>query len=178
VAGYSDKGTAILERNCRWYLFIGRGPELDCRWNYSSKLFSEVLFEEQRALRWKRGKTVQPFWTNYHCGFDSRCTCRIQGSRSLESDAIFFFRHPALAKVLVVHVEFKHEKEPFLPGQPEGYPLRAACFPRTCSQRATVNQHDDWMTVLFCGSDALADKRLSSFNRVITHAEAGGRIAG
>jgi hypothetical protein len=52
---------------------------------------SSVLTEEQRALRWRAKPTKQPFWANYWCGPDSRCSCRIDGSKGLESDAIFFF---------------------------------------------------------------------------------------
>jgi hypothetical protein len=132
---------------------------------------SEVLLDEQRAVRWQTKPTKQPFWANYWCGRDSRCTCRIEGSRGLESDAIFFFRN-ALNRVLAVHVEFKHKKEAFGFGQPEAYPLRAACFAKTYHHRPTVNAHHDWTTVLFCGSDSLSDPRLSHFHRVITHEEA------
>jgi len=64
-----------------------------------------------------------------------------------------------------VHVEFKHPNEPFGYGQPEAYPLRAACF-----------ANDDWTTVIFCGAEALSDQRLSCFDRVITHDEAARMI--
>jgi hypothetical protein len=52
---------------------------------------ADVLIDEQRAIRWRAKPTKQPFWANYWCGRDSRCTCRIEGSKGLESDAIFFF---------------------------------------------------------------------------------------
>jgi hypothetical protein len=136
---------------------------------------SSVLTEEQRAVRWRSRQTVQPFWANYHCGRDSRCTCRIAGSKGLESDAIFFFRN-ASRRVLAVHVEFKHPKEAFRFGQPEAYPLRAACFTKTYAQRRTVNPHHDWATVIFCGAEAASDPRLSNFQRVITHNEVAGVI--
>src|SRR5690242_2529465 len=68
---------------------------------------SDALIDEQRDVRWYRKQTKQPFWANYHCGKDSACTCRIPGSKGLESDAVFFLRNN-LSRVLAVHVEFKH----------------------------------------------------------------------
>lgn len=138
-------------------------------------LGSQPLLGEQRKVRWQRGPTKQPFWANYWCGKDSRCTCRIEGSRGLESDAIFFLRSPS-GRVLAVHVEFKHAFEAFGYGQPEAYPLRAACFAKTFQTRATINPHHDWTTILFCGEDALPDQRISNFQRVITHTEAAAVI--
>jgi hypothetical protein len=135
-----------------------------------------VLIDEQREVRWRPGPTKQPFWANYHCGRDSSCTCRINGSRALESDAIFFFRNN-LKRILAVHVEFKHPKEPFKFGQPEAYPLRAACFVETHHERPRLNAHHDSTTVIFCGVESLSDQRLSNFQRVITHSEAAGMIA-
>lgn len=132
---------------------------------------SAALIDEQRAVRWAKRQTTQPFWANYWCGRDSACTCRILGSKGLESDAIFFFRNVS-ARILALHIEFKHPREAFGFGQPEAYPLRAACFAKTFSQRQTVNPHHDWTTVLFCGSESLSDPRLSNFQRVITHNDA------
>ncbi len=136
---------------------------------------SSVFIDEQRNVRWRAKQTKQPFWANYWCGRDSRCTCRIEGSKGLESDAIFFFRN-ALNRILALHVEFKHANESFQLGQPEAYPLRAACFAKTYRERATLNPHDDWTTVIFCGSEPLLDPRLLNFQRVITHAEAARMV--
>ena len=133
---------------------------------------SVALIDEPRAVR---SRTKQPFWANHFCGRDSRCTCRIEGSKALESDAIFFFRNCS-NRVLAVHVEFKHSTEPFSYGQPENYPLRAACFTRAHYKRPTVIEHDDWTTVIFCGADAKTDKMLSHFQRVIYHDEAARMI--
>ena len=138
---------------------------------------ADVLIEEQRGVRWASKPTKQPFWANYWCGKDSRCVCRIEGSKGLESDAIFFLRNGA-ERTLAVHVEFKHPFESFGYGQPEAYPLRAACFARTHRERATLNAHHDWATVLFCGAECLSDERLSHFQRVITHEEAARVIPG
>ncbi len=138
---------------------------------------SKVLEFEQEAVRWAKGKTKQPFWSNYHCGRDSQCTCRVEGSRSLESDAIFFFQN-AKSRVLAVHVEFKRPGESFLHGQPEGYPCRAKCFVETWRDRPTLNEHHDWTTVLFCGPETLLDARCSFFSRLIVHSDAAQKISG
>ncbi|WP_157959725.1 hypothetical protein [Devosia submarina] len=132
---------------------------------------STVLIDEQRLVRWHARPTKQPFWANYFCGLDSRCTCRIAGSKSLESDAVFFFRNQG-GSTLAVHVEFKHAGEAFRYGQPEGYPLRAACFAKTYDERKAVNPHDAWTTVLFCGAETIEDPRLVYFDRVILHEQA------
>jgi hypothetical protein len=136
---------------------------------------ADVLVDDQMSVRWRTGRTKQPFWANYWCGRDSLCTCRIEGSKGLESDAILFFRNRA-SRVLAVHIEFKHPGELFGFGQAEAYSLRAACFQATYSQRATLNPHDDWTTVLFCGDDTLHDPRVSNFQRAITHCEAAATI--
>jgi hypothetical protein len=132
-----------------------------------------VLIEEPQAVR---TSIKQPFWANYWCGRDSRCTCRIDGSRALESDAIFFFRNGS-GRVLAVHVEFKHPSEPFGFGQPEAYPLRAACFVETHESRRYLIEHHDWATVIFCGTESLGDPRLENFQRIIIHDEAARMIA-
>jgi hypothetical protein len=137
-------------------------------------LGSDVLIAEQEAVRWAKRRTKQPCWANYFCGLDSRCTCRIEGSKSLESGAIFFFRNIGpdrkqegeSSRVLAVHVEFKHPREPFTLGQAEGYPLRAAFFVKTQHQRSMLNKHHDWTTVIFCGAESLRyqKRHLEIFN--------------
>jgi len=189
MSGYSAKAqpylNAIAEsvftsQEVRDWLIKGTPMEA----NY---LGSDVLIAEQEAVRWAKRRTKQPCWANYFCGLDSRCTCRIEGSKSLESDAIFFFRNRQPTKkhegdssrVLAVHIEFKHPREPFKFGQPEGYPLRAACFVKTHQMRETLNEHHDWTTVIFCDAESVLDQRvLSNFQRRITHDEAAGLIGG
>src|SRR4051794_6713664 len=126
-------GAVFASQGVRDWLIVGTPAE-------ATYLGSNPLFEEQRNRRWIAGPTKQPFWANYWCGRDSSCTCRIVGSKGLESDAIFFLRNRA-NRVLAVHVEFKHNGESFGYGQPEAYPLRAACFANTHHQRRTINQH-------------------------------------
>ncbi|BCM82993.1 hypothetical protein mvi_14540 [Methylobacterium indicum] len=120
---------------------------------------------------------MQPFRANDRCGRDSRSQCRIPGSKARESDAIFFLRNRH-ARVLANHIEFKHPREKFGFGQPEAYPLRAECWSRTHADRKTVNPHQDWATVLSCEAETLSDPRVTSFQRIITHAQAAAMIEG
>lgn len=179
MAGYSAKAQPFLDaiaagvftsQAVRDWIIQGTPAE-------TSYLGASVLMGEQQAIRWKSKPTKQPYWANYFCGLDSRCTCRIAGSKGLESDAIFFFRNGS-SRTLAVHIEFKHPREPFEFGQPEAYPLRAACFTKTYSNRKTLNPHNDWVTVIFCGQEALSDPRLLNFQRVITHEAAANVIEG
>ena len=48
---------------------------------------TKSLHREQERLR---PNTKLPFYCTYFCGKDFRCTCRIERSRSLENDAMFF----------------------------------------------------------------------------------------
>jgi hypothetical protein len=116
----------------------------------------------------RRG-TRKPFWANLFCGRDAACTCRVPGSRALESDALFVLK-AASGQRLAVHVEFKHPQEAWQPGQAEGYPLRAACWANRARCPARVVPHDDWLCVAFCGDGQAA--ALAAFDRVISHAEA------
>ncbi|WP_299417569.1 hypothetical protein [uncultured Sulfitobacter sp.] len=177
MATYSDKAQPFLDliaayvfndRAFRDWLVQGTSSEQ----GYEG---STPLIEEQKRTRWVHKPTKQPFWANYWCGRDRDCTCRIEGSKGLESDAIFFLRNDA-GRTLAIHVEFKHPNEAFSFGQPEAYPLRAECFAQTHSARRTLNAHEDWMTVLFCGDEALDDPRLKCFDRVITHVQAANKI--
>lgn len=136
---------------------------------------ASVLVDEQRNVRWKTQPTKQPFWANYWCGRDSKCTCRVEGSKGLESDAIFFLRNNA-ERTLAIHVEFKHTAEPFQFGQAECYPLRAKCFSETHSSRSTLNAHQDWATILICGDDALDENEIQNFSKVITHREIATKV--
>ena len=132
---------------------------------------SATLVEEQRAARWRNKATIQPFWANYWCGKDSQCECRIEGSKGLESDAIFFLEN-ALGRRLAIHIEFKHDREAFGYGQAGSYPLRAECFARTHASRAALIPHDDWLTVLFCGDRTSGEAEAMLFQKVISHSQA------
>lgn len=180
MAGYSSKAQPYLDAiansiftssEIRDWLLAGTKHEVD----YAG---ASVLLEEQRSVRWRNGPTKQPFWANYWCGKDSNCACRVEGSKSLESDAIFFLRQSGGARTLAVHIEFKHPGEPFQIGQPEGYPLRARCFSETHTDRPAINAHEDWLTVVFCGEDTIALPEVKFFDRIIGHSESAARIPG
>jgi len=173
MAGYSYKAQPYLDaiasgvfasRSVRDWLLAGT-PQA------TSFAGSSALVDEQRSVRWRTKPTKQPFWANYWCGKDKKCLCRPEGSTALESDAIFFLRNGE-SHVLALHVEFKHPDEPFSFGQPEAYPMRAACFVKTHGQRGTINPHHHWATAIFCGPEAFGDVRLKHFQRIISHDEA------
>ena len=136
---------------------------------------AKSLHREQGPVRGSGMK--QPFYCNYWCGKDSRCTCRIEGSRSLETDAMFFLESGS-GRRLGVHVEFKHAGEQLQFGQAEGYPLRAACW--ACRSRCPgpVVPHDDWLTVIFCGDAEKHGQQFAPFDRRIGHDEARAVIPG
>ena len=177
MPSYSEKAQPFLDaiaagvfasQACRDWLIQGTPAAAE----YTG---AAVLTDEQREVRWRKKATLQPYWANYWCGRDSLCTCRIEGSKGLESDAIFFYRNDA-AQVLAVHVEFKHTREAFQFGQPEAYPLRAKCFSETHKSRVTLNAHQDWTTVLFCDPRTAESEHTKFFQRVITHSEASKMI--
>ncbi|WP_207182060.1 hypothetical protein [Methylobacterium indicum] len=41
-----------------------------------------------------------------------------------------------------------------------------------------MNPHQDWATVLSCEAETLSDPRVTSFQRIITHAQAAAMIEG
>lgn len=135
---------------------------------------AEPLMKQQHALR---PNTRQPFYSNYFCGRDSRCTCRVPGSRSLETDAMVFLRS-STGRILGLHIEVKRPGEPLGFGQAEGYPLRAACWAEGGRKPRTVPAHHDWLTVLVCGRELLADQRVRHFDRVLLHADLAAKVDG
>ncbi|MEZ5755763.1 MAG: hypothetical protein R3D90_13710 [Paracoccaceae bacterium] len=129
---------------------------------------SRSLHKEQERLR---PETKQPFWANLWCGKDVACTCRIPGSRSLETDALFILESPTQRR-LALHVEFKHPRESLQPGQAEGYPLRAACWADKARCPRRVLPHDEWLTVIFCDATDLSLPSMKAFDRRIAHQDA------
>src|SRR5580658_10099968 len=98
MPAYSGKAQPYLDAIARGVfassqvrIWLIKGTSAEPEYNDST-----VLIDEQRAVRWRTKPTKQPFWANYWCGRDSRCTCRIEGSKGLESDAIFFFRNASV----------------------------------------------------------------------------------
>ena len=129
---------------------------------------AKSLHQEQERLR---PNTKQPFYCNYFCGKDSRCTCRIEGSGSLETDAMFVLEAGS-GRRLGLQAEFQHAGEPLLFGQAEGYPLRADCWACRSPRPKPVVPHDDWLTVIFCGDAETHEQAFAPFDRRIGHGEA------
>jgi hypothetical protein len=124
-----------------------------------------------------RPTTKQPFYCNYWCGRDARCTCRPEGSTGLETDLMLFLG-AGEGRRLAIHVEFKHAGEQLRPGQAEAYPMRAACWAGGNYRPGSVMPHDDWLTAIFCGDDECTAPALAPFQRRIGHGEARGMIPG
>ena len=132
------------------------------------------LHEHQHALR---PNTRQPFYSNYWCGKDSRCTCRPEGSRALETDMMLFFENEDGDR-LAVHVEFKAPGEKLSFGQAEAYRMRAECWARGQYRPRSVMPHQHLVTVIFCATAEHPAAELAFFDRVIAHADARDIIPG
>lgn len=158
---------AFSDAAIRDWLIAGTWAEVPWRGSVS-------LHEAQAA---RRLGTKQPFYCNYWCGRDSRCSCRPDGSRAIESDMLLFFGDHA-GRRLCIHVEFKYPGEPLRAGQAEAYPMRAACWADrdTCPRR--VLPHDAWLTAIVCEGELIGSAALTPFQRQIGHCEARARIAG
>jgi hypothetical protein len=131
----------------------------------------EPLWREQ----WKRRDPINsmscPFWSNYWYEPCQSCDCRVDGSVSMEIDAMFFLRNAA-GKTIAVHVEMKRDRELLSIGQAEAYRPRAACFRDQRRVRKTLLSHDHFVTVLFCGVGTDVPLVEQYFDRVILHENA------
>jgi len=84
---------------------------------------------------------------------------------------MFFLRNLS-GKTLAMHVELKRDREPLSIGQAEAYGPRAACYRDKRRIRKGLLAHDDFITVLFCGSGTDIPVVERHFDRVILHAHA------
>jgi len=85
MAGYSAKAQPFLDAiaeemfsSTEFRDWVLRGTPHEA--NYRG---ADILIDEQQKVREKNKKTEQPFWANYWCGKDTKCTCRIPDSKSL-----------------------------------------------------------------------------------------------
>lgn len=132
------------------------------------------LHHEQRNRRPKAKKVHYDFW----CGKGKKdCMCMIEGSESLQTDALFIFAATSGRK-LAVHVEFKGPLEPMKFGQAENYLRRARCWTNPARRPKSVLPHDDWVTVVFCGDAETGWSAYALFDRRIGHDEARAMIPG
>ncbi|WP_157982192.1 hypothetical protein [Oceanicella sp. SM1341] len=134
------------------------------------------LWQEQWLRRDPANSMKCPFWSNYWYEPCPGCTCRSNDSVSMEIDAMFFLRAPS-GRTLAVHVEMKRDAEVFSLGQAEAYRPRAECFQADRRPRKGLLPHEDFITVLFCGTGTDLARAARHFDRVITHGEAHRQIA-
>lgn len=129
---------------------------------------SEPLWQRQWFARDPQDAMKCPFWSNYWSEPCSSCNCRVDGSVSMEIDALFFLRNPA-DEVLALHVEVKRRNEAFSIGQAEAYRLRAECYRDGRRARKGVLKHQHFATLLFCDDATDLDEAARHFDRIITH---------
>jgi hypothetical protein len=107
-----------------------------------------------------------PYWFNYFCPKDSKCTCRIESG--IETDILLILRC-ANHRNLGVHIEVKRPGDHLRNGQAESYPRRAACWTNPDTRPRTVLPHDGFLTILVCGRDIASDPRIRFFDKVVFH---------
>lgn len=141
----------------------------------------ESAYAETSALRAEQHRarpgTKQPYYSNYRCGKDSRCTCRIEGSRALESDAIVLVENNK-GRRCAIHIEVKREGEGFSFGQPEAYRLRAECWASGSYRPDSLPAHQDWLAICTHGQDLAHHQGLASFDKTFTHRDLSQLIPG
>jgi hypothetical protein len=107
-----------------------------------------------------------PYWFNYFCGKDAKCACRI-GS-GIETDILIFLDCGG-GRGLGLHIEVKRPGARLGDGQAESYPRRAACWANPETRPRTVWPHQDFLTILICGRELIADERTRYFDKVMCH---------
>jgi hypothetical protein len=107
-----------------------------------------------------------PYWFNYWCGKDSRCACRI--GTGIETDILLVFDCASSQRV-GLHIEIKRPRERLANGQAESYPRRAACWASPATRPKTVLEHDNFITMIACGREAIQDERLRYFDKILYH---------
>jgi hypothetical protein len=132
---------------------------------------AKPLWQEQWKKRDPGNSLKCPFWSNYWYNPCHSCNCRIDGSVSMEIDAIFFLRNGA-GKTMAIHIEIKRDYEPLSLGQAEAYRPRAACYRDQRRVRRGILAHDHFVTVLVCGNGPDVHSAERHFDRVISHANA------
>lgn len=132
----------------------------------TASIMHPVSEETQRKLRSPTMKN--PYWFNYWCGKDSACPCRI--GTGIETDILIIF-DSADQQRLGLHIEIKRPGDRLGDGQAESYPRRAKCWAQPNSKPRTVPPHQDFLTMLVCGRELQADKRLQYFDKVVFHDE-------
>lgn len=155
----------FLRSETRNWLF--KGTQLE-----TAFLGSRSLHEEQRN---RRAKTKQPFYCNYWCGRDKKCSCRVAGAKGLETDMMAFFENSG-GRRAGVSFEFKSPGDKLSPGQAACYPLRAECWKAGRTNYSAIIPHDDTLTVLVAPDEDLAHPDTVHFQKKIGFSEASKQI--
>lgn len=116
-----------------------------------------------------------PYWFNYWCGKDSRCSCRI--GTGIETDILLIFDrldHGCTA----IHIEVKRPTDKLGDGQAESYPRRAACWRNPATRPRTVPPHDTTRLVLVHGFAEPPVTARHAFDALWHHDEVARHIGG
>lgn len=146
--------TALIDRPDFRAWFSGL-PELE------TALHHPQVQSERRSPGMKN-----PYWFNYWCGKDSRCTCRV--GTGIETDILLVFK---LAEGLIwaLHVEVKRPGDRLGDGQALSYPRRAACLANPQTRPRTVPPHTHWRTILVHEDTISSAAEAESFNVIHFH---------
>lgn len=132
----------------------------------AAEFIGAASLHQEQAQR--RGQMKGPFFTNYWWGEGVIGSCRPEGSKACEVDAMLFLAAPT-GRRLAIHIEHKSAGERFSFGQAEAYPMRAERFAdrRFCPRQLVP--HDQWLTLVFCDDAEVGSESLSPFIRQIGH---------
>jgi hypothetical protein len=172
---------AYSEQELRYARPIAQAIEEDSgfrKWLFAGTRHGNALLHarpvEKNVQRSLRSPTLKnPYWFNYWCGKDSRCVCRI--GTGIETDILFILDY-ADNQRLGLHIEIKPPGEHLGNGQAESYPRRAACWANPTTRPRTIPPHQEFLTVLICGRELAADKRIQNFDKVVFHDDVAQRI--
>ena len=114
-----------------------------------------------------------PYWFNYWCGKDSRCSCRI--GTGIETD-IFLILEGIDQRRLGLHLEIKRPGDTLGDGQAASYPRRAACWTNPATKPRTVIPHQEFLTMLVCDRELETNPDTRFFDKVVFHDEVVERI--
>lgn len=129
--------------------------------------------EMQRAQRGRPSMT-NPYWFNYWCGKDTRCSCRI--GTAVETDILLIFEDDPVGRV-ALHVEVKRPGDSLGDGQAATYPRRAACWAMEATRPRGVVAHSEFATILACGENLADAPDVVAFDRVLFHSDIGKRLS-
>lgn len=128
---------------------------------------------ERQRLRRNLPSMKNPYWFNYWCGKDRRCTCRV--GTAVETDILLIFACEDETD-LAVHIEVKRPNDTLGDGQAVTYSRRAACWATDATRPPRIVPHSAFVTVLACGANLVSDPDLVYFDKVIFHDDIAKRL--